>query len=217
MYPIYDITSSAAERPETLGSKEKFWLTPDPSLGLPAKPHLFKIGRAGTGENWAEKVACEVAKDLGLPCAEYNFAKLQEVQGVVSERFFPAGGAFIPANVILSRLDPDYDGTLRFRQVRYKLSVAMGFLERAPLKPPIGFEAAYPNLSVSDYFVGYLLFDALIGNTDRHHENWGVVVVETEGANAYHLAATFDHASSLGRELTDERRTDRLTTKDTRG
>jgi hypothetical protein len=25
-------------------------------------------------------------------------------------------------------------------------------------------------------FAGYLLLDALIGNTDRHHENWAVVV-----------------------------------------
>lgn len=216
MYKIYDTSSSAADRPETLGSKEKFWLIPDPALELPLVPHLFKIGRAGTGENWSEKAACEIAKLVGVPCAEYHFATFQETQGVISERMFPASGAFIPANLILSRLDPDYDGTLRFKQVRYKLSGAMNFAGRAALAPPIGYEGRYPELSVGGYFVGYLLFDALIGNTDRHHENWGVVVGAKHGENTYHLAASFDHASSLGRELTDERRIERMTTKDTR-
>ena len=27
-----------------------------------------------------------------------------------------------------------------------------------------------------DVFVGYLMFDAWIANTDRHHENWALVV-----------------------------------------
>ena len=26
-----------------------------------------------------------------------------------------------------------------------------------------------------DLFVGYLLLDSLIGNTDRHHENWAIL------------------------------------------
>ncbi|WP_293077859.1 HipA domain-containing protein [Okeania sp. SIO3B5] len=47
-------------------------------------------------------------------------------------------------------------------------------------------------------FVGYLLLDAWIGNTDRHHENWGFIMNDSVS-----LAPTFDHASSLGRELLD--------------
>jgi hypothetical protein len=57
----------------------------------------------------------------------------------------------------------------------------------------------------------YVVLDALIGNTDRHHENWGLVWrIEKlpDGGARLHLktAPSFDHASSLGRELTDERR-----------
>ena len=66
-------------------------------------------------------------------------------------------------------------------------------------------------------FIGYLLFDALIGNTDRHHENWGIIVVPEDGQFTFWLAPSFDHASSLGRDLTDSRRRERLTTRDTRG
>ena len=53
----------------------------------------------------------------------------------------------------------------------------------------------------------YMVFDALIGNTDRHHENWGFRFKLTQLAGSYPLsiAPSFDHASSLGRECLDER------------
>jgi len=54
-------------------------------------------------------------------------------------------------------------------------------------------------------FGGYLVFDALIGNTDRHHENWALLKREA-GPTDHRLAPSFDHASSLGREMRDERR-----------
>jgi hypothetical protein len=55
------------------------------------------------------------------------------------------------------------------------------------------------------------ILDALVGNTDRHHENWDVLRLPN---GTVHLAPTFDHASSLGRNLLDEERTERLRTKD---
>ena len=61
-----------------------------------------------------------------------------------------------------------------------------------------------------DTFIGYLLLDAWIGNSDRHHENWAFI--DFEGKS--YLAPTYDHASSLGRNESDERRKKRLTTKD---
>ncbi|MCW5966738.1 MAG: hypothetical protein KIT83_22050, partial [Bryobacterales bacterium] len=50
----------------------------------------------------------------------------------------------------------------------------------------------------------YLVLDALIGNTDRHHENWGILRHRTSDGWRGRVAPTFDHASSLGRELIDE-------------
>ena len=58
-----------------------------------------------------------------------------------------------------------------------------------------------------DMFVGYLMLDALIGNTDRHHENWGIM---TGRGRPQVLAPTYDHASSLGRELSDQKRQARM-------
>lgn len=56
-----------------------------------------------------------------------------------------------------------------------------------------------------DAFAGYLVLDAVIANQDRHDENWAVL----RGAVDYRLdclSPSYDHASSLGFNLTDERR-----------
>jgi len=46
-------------------------------------------------------------------------------------------------------------------------------------------------------FADVLLFDAWIGNGDRHQENWGIVI----GPNAIRLAPIYDTAACLGAEL----------------
>jgi hypothetical protein len=46
------------------------------------------------------------------------------------------------------------------------------------------------------------MLDAWVSNSDRHHENWGFIVLE----NIFYLAPTYDHGSSLGRELLDTKR-----------
>lgn len=79
--------------------------------------------------------------------------------------------------------------------------------------------AAWPTAITTawDAFIGYLMLDALIGNTDRHHQNWGVLASSRERAEPERvLAPIYDHASSLGRELSDEARNQRLVTKDRR-
>lgn len=63
-----------------------------------------------------------------------------------------------------------------------------------------------PCAEILSTFAGYLVLDAWIANTDRHHQNWALL--QTQGAHgvSYAMCPSFDHASSLGRELPDERR-----------
>ena len=49
----------------------------------------------------------------------------------------------------------------------------------------------------------YVVLDALIGNVDRHHQNWGLLRGRARDRLFGFLAPSFDHASSLGRELPD--------------
>jgi len=64
VYPIIDVPSEDSQALEQMGSKPKFWFE-DRELGL----CLFKKIRQDTGEDWAEKVAAELAETLGIPHA----------------------------------------------------------------------------------------------------------------------------------------------------
>jgi len=204
-YPIINISDKAADQLEQLGTKSKFWYA-DGNRRM-----LFKVGRPNTGENWAEKVACEICKLLGLPHAHYEFATWGDKKGVITQSFVPPDARLILGNELLAHLIKDYDDSIRYGLRQHTVRRVMVVLSSPIVKLPINWHT--PGLifeKAADVFVGYLLLDVLISNQDRHHENWGLVIM---GENV-HLAPTFDHASSLGRNETDNNRHNRLKTKD---
>jgi hypothetical protein len=81
MFPVVQIDSDASDLPEQLGAKEKYW------LHIHNQRYLFKIGRPGTGENWAEKISAELAELMGLPHANYDLAIWKGQKGVLSPSF----------------------------------------------------------------------------------------------------------------------------------
>jgi hypothetical protein len=209
MYAIVEIAADAAEATEPLGTKDKFWYE--------REKYLFKQVRPGTGEDWSEKVAAELAGSLGLPHADYDLAEWNtengKVRGVRTLNFCPRGTALILGNELLAEADPDYAaGTVsKYRVPAHTVERVMSNLRvRVPALPLKWARPSFVHTAV-DAFIGYLLLDALVGNTDRHHENWGLI---RSAEGTLHLAPTFDHASSLGRNLLDAERAERLRTKD---
>lgn len=98
MFQIFDVPSGAAEITEQLGTKYKVWFT-HPHYGRT----LFKEGRPNTGENWAERLACELALMLGLPHAVYELATYEGKSGVISPSFVERGGRLILGNELLAK------------------------------------------------------------------------------------------------------------------
>ena len=84
-YPIIQLPEDAPTQLEQLGTKTKFWYRDQDGRRV-----LFKEGRPGTGENWAEKVCCELCGFLDIPHANYDLAIWKDKQGVVSPSFVPA-------------------------------------------------------------------------------------------------------------------------------
>src|SRR5262249_6448141 len=105
------------------------WVMPPRGHTLPHKPHLFKIGRENTGENWAEKVGCEIARALQLPCANYELAVSASERGVLSEIFLTKGTTLYLGNVLLANIVDGYDGAKRFKQIEYKLSRVVDLIQ----------------------------------------------------------------------------------------
>lgn len=185
---------------EALGSKTKFWFRRD------GQRWLFKEGREGTGEDWAEKVAAEVARFIDVPAATVEFVDFQGRRGCASLSFVrpEVGEGLIHGNEILAGMVLGYDRARKFRQSDHTLENIQTAIRNL-----------FPDKAMHDgvltILAGYLVLDALIGNTDRHHENWALLWQQVKAGHGgdnlmLRVAPSFDHASSLGRELQDAKR-----------
>jgi hypothetical protein len=204
-YTIFTVLKDASSQLEQLGTKSKFWYR-DSDNNV-----LFKEGRPETGENWAEKVCCEICVLLGLPHAHYDFAVWRNHEGVITPSIVPEGARLILGNELLARINKDYDADQRYRARQHTVGRVIAATVFPGIQMPFGWERPPEIEAAADLMVGYLMLDALVSNQDRHHENWGLIL---SPEHRLHIAPTFDHASSLGRNETDERRTERLTTRD---
>ena len=203
-YPIVKLLDDAPTQCEQLGTKAKFWYRDESGQRM-----LFKEGRPGTGENWAEKICCEICSRLDIPHAEYNLAVWRDKQGVVTPSFVPEGSRLVLGNELLAKIIDDYGDGKRYQMRQHTVRTVMKVASVAAL--PLAWTAPSLVNDAAGVFVGYLMLDALVGNQDRHDENWGLVWVSDRGV---FLAPTFDHASSLGRNETDQVRQEMLTSRD---
>lgn len=188
---------------EMMGSKYKFWFEHE-ELGR----CLYKQARENLGEDWAEIVAAVLCELLGLPHAVYELAETWEGnRGVVSPYFLPEGGTLVHGNELLTPIVPNYPTSGTYRVTQHTIDIVNSVILDESVNLPIGWTAPEGIHKAVEVFVGYLLLDAWIGNGDRHHENWGIVrTTAPNSGQIIHLAPTFDHASSLGRDLSDEQR-----------
>lgn len=208
MFPIIPVDPHKAEAIEQLGTKRKFWYSDQ------GKRILFKAEERGTGEDWAEKIACELARHLGLPHVHYELAEESgtKTPGVVCETCAPPPWALVLGNQLLLARDPNYPADGRKYQVReHTVDAVVETLGSLQL-PPAPWNALLPQGigTARDVFGGYILLDAWIANQDRHHENWGAL----RRGDELCLAPTFDHGASLARNLTDGARQERLTARE---
>ena len=211
-YDEIDVNEWALSAEEELGTKPKRWLIhpdtedrwlmKDATVSSPCgRPNYRK------GDDWAERVAYGVAGVLCLPAAPVElsvaFRGGERVYGTICRSVLRNRGEHLVHGNALLDEQGDYV-TDRDRQ-----SYTVEAIHRAlgDCQPPT---AASDDLSTWDVFVGYLMLDALIGNTDRHEENWAVIASES----GRRLVPTFDHASCLGFQLSDAGRQERLSSKD---
>lgn len=203
-FPILDVSSWPAIAPEQMGTKAKQWIE-DPD----GRRWLFKEVRAKAmpsgatrtfGEDWSEKLGGAMAQLLGMPAAVVELARRSGRRGIISCSVLPDGDhALVHGNELLQQHDPDYDRDQVREAAGYRLSAVWQALagHAAPSGAPLGIADAPAT------FAGYLLFDALMANRDRHHENWAVVFAP-DGRTW--LSPSYDHATSLGFQEPEERK-----------
>jgi hypothetical protein len=207
--PIQRVDSSRSESIEHLGSKRKFWFREGDFR------FLFKAEDRGTGEDWAEVVACHLCRLLSIPHVEYKLAAEYQGEtflqpGVVCANMAPPPFSLVLGNQLLLARDAAYPTAQRFKVRQHSIDAVAEVISNLHPPSPEWMAGVPPEItSALGVFVGYVMLDAWIANQDRHHENWAAL-----HDDEMRLAPTYDHGAALARNLTDDERHDRLTTRD---
>lgn len=173
---------------EPSGDSDKQWLV-DP---VAEKGWLFKPLKPGRSPDEAasEYVASRIARALEVPAARVELGHRGGVHGCVSQNVVTdSTHGLVDGAAFIGALEDGYDPKDRQSRGHSILNIVSILRE---LDPPSTATAGRSALST---FAGYLILDALIGNTDRHSKNWAV---ETTLTDRDRLAPSFDHATSLG-------------------
>lgn len=164
--------------------------TPSEPVIVPGKRYLFKHSkRSYPDQFWGEIVAYRVGCLLGVevPPAFASWNSLTGISAAIIEWFYVDGTeSFILGGDYLLKINPDFD-RVKGEQHNMKDNIV---LMRAFSQAKILAE------DWRQWWVDALLFDALIGNTDRHQDNWGFIV----SAGQFRLCPLFDNGTSLGCE-----------------
>jgi hypothetical protein len=206
-WPIVDVSAWTFAGVETQGRQAHDWL----SYKSRDRTWLFKPLRPQRnrplGEHITERLASELARVMGIPSARVDLAYRDGVLGCIVEDVRWSKGDIQAGRVLLAAVVEDYDPDDPERRGHNVGNIRLA-LERFAAPPdshmPEGFTAF-------DVFTGYLIFDALIANRDRHDRNWAVLLPPPGMRVADALCGSFDHASSLGFNLSDEERRRRMT------
>lgn len=159
MFPILLVDPNSLIGDEQLGSKSKFWFEHE------NKPWLFKLARDHTGEDWAEKVAAEVAKFVPVEAARVELAQYQGHRGSASLSFIAENESLVHGNEILAGQIFGYDRQKKLKQSDHTFDNIV-----AAVRTLVGGAEWYHEL-LKD-IAKYIVLDGLVCNTDRHHENW---------------------------------------------
>lgn len=190
------------------GSRDKRLLhCPDPAPQpwlIAGHPYLFKKSRnVYPDQFWAEVVASRLARLTRVPVPPAYAAKDSEARecAALIEWFWgypnssPQG--FLSGGLFMQTLIADFDHK-RGTQHNFE---SIQLLSRFFSNP--SNRAGVPRLQTGwlDDWARMLTFDALIGNTDRHQENWGFVFTRNnDGSISFALSPAFDNGTSLGHE-----------------
>lgn len=157
--------------------------------------YLFKEGDGFRAQQlWSEIIAYELSRATGTPVPP-AFVAYDEVRGragVLVEFFYGHPGESTPHRLIhaielMQQLNMDVD--LRHGSLRDNLTLCRLY--------------SVPNRV--RWWADALAFDSLIGNTDRHTQNWGFLRQTTDpNEPEYALAPVFDNGTSLGYQIREE-------------
>jgi hypothetical protein len=192
------------------GARDKTLLyspaSPPHDFLIPSHRYLYKhaFGRH-PDQFWTEIIAYRVGCQLNVPVppAFIAFDENDDSCGALIEWFlnYPAQPEerFVSGGDIMVDLIPNFD-----RKKGHQHNFAM-------VEHYLNFLAQNRKVDMADwqgYWCDMLLFDALIGNTDRHQDNWGLLWQTANKPLKVRMTPVFDNGTSLGYEILESKMDD---------
>ncbi|WP_347985744.1 HipA domain-containing protein [Methylomonas sp. AM2-LC] len=166
--------------------------------------HSFQTKKRSIPDQyWTEIIAYRIGCMLGIPVppAFVAYNSEQNICGSLIEWFlnYPdqANELSVSGGDIMSALIPSYDRKKgkehNFLSIELFLTV---------INKNVEFETNW-----LESWCGMLLFDSIIGNTDRHQDNWELLWNQVR-ARRVRLSPVFDNGTSLGYEILESKMSD---------
>lgn len=164
---------------EGSGRSEKIWLKDLATSQI----GLFKFKKdVGTKDHISEKLASELAALLGLPSAHVEIGIYKGREGSMSFLINRDNEDLIEGIWLINELYPNYSAEKMYddsKQEYYSLEMIINSIEKYGLLADL---------------LKMLIFDYLIGNSDRHQNNWAII---SKGERKYDFSPLYDNSSSL--------------------
>ena len=164
---------------EGSGRSEKIWLQ-NPDTG---QIGLFKFKKdIDTTDNISECIAYDLACILGIPCAKFEVGMYEGREGSMSYNILKKPDQILVEGIhFIMLMYPKYNPELFIDTMtsnRYSIEMIKKAIERFV---PI------------DDLLEMLMFDYLIGNSDRHQNNWAILIENGK----MQWSPLYDNSSSL--------------------
>jgi hypothetical protein len=141
---------------QTTGTRDKYFV----ENPINEKVYFFKESiEKYPSEFWSEILASKIGKKLGFPLLDYNIGILGQTVGCICESMIDQKSEELEHGInLIKKAVPTFKITNRpliiFNEVEQSFIPYSGFLRK---------------------FIEVLIFDSIIGNQDRHSENWAII------------------------------------------
>lgn len=174
---------------EGSGRSDKIWLVNSCSGQI----GLFKYTKDNqTTEHISEEIAYKLASSIGLKSAECKVGIYKGRPGSMSYRINSPTQVISEGIHYISNKYPDFDSERLYDESAneyYSLGMVINSINEYNL--------------VND-FIKIIIFDFLIGNSDRHQSNWATICEDATRNTAIRMCPIYDNGSSLCSYVKDE-------------
>lgn len=160
------------------GSNNKIWLVKENLIGV------FKYPKTkDTTEHFSEKLASDICQLINIPCAKIDIAKYKESIGCISYLINNNEEDLVEG---IHYINKKYEG---FTPNNSKDIISNEYYSLEMLLNSV------KELNIEKNIIQMCLVDFIIGNSDRHQNNWAII--ENKINNSIKFSPLYDNGSSL--------------------